>query len=78
MYPKFHLALLDEFAKTDLGDRKAACERAWEEYRRVSRQLESAMAEGSDRAKQMDFLLFEIEEIESAALKPGEDEELEQ
>lgn len=78
LYPKFHLALLDEFAKTDLGDRKAACERACEEYRRVNRQLESAMAEGSDRAKQMDFLQFEIEEIESAALKPGEDEELEQ
>lgn len=78
LYPKFHLLLLDEFAKEDLGDKKSQCEKACDEYRQVKHQLEKAMAEGSDRAKQMDFLQYEIEEIEAAALRPGEDEELEQ
>lgn len=78
LYPKFHLALLDEFAREDLGSRKAECESACQEYRQVSRQLEAALAEESGREKQMDFLRYEIEEIEAASLRPGEDEELEQ
>ena len=78
LYPKFHLALLDEFAKADLGSRKEECEKAHEAYRKVSRQLEAALAEGTDRAKQMDFLQYEVDEIEAASLKPGVDEELEQ
>lgn len=78
LYPKFHLLLLDEFAKEDLGEKKAECEKACEEYRKIKRQLEKAMTEGSDRAKQMDFLQYEIDEIEAAALRVGEDEELEQ
>ena len=35
------------------------------------------MAEGADRSKQIDFLEFEIDEIEAAGLRVGEDEELE-
>lgn len=78
LYPKFHLLLLDEFAREDLGNKKKECENAFEEYKKIKKQLEKALAEGSDRAKQMDFLQYEIEEIEAAALRPGEDEELEQ
>lgn len=78
LYPKFHLLLLDAFAKENLGTRKEACAKAYEDYRRVSRQLEKAQQENSDRAKQMDFLQYEIREIEEAALRSGEDVQLEQ
>ena len=77
LYPKFHLMLLDEFAKEDLGNRKQECERACLEYRRICTELEQALADGADRTKQIDFLTYEVEEIEAAGLRAGEDEELE-
>ena len=78
LYPKNHLRILDEFAREDLGDKKAVCQKNWEEYRSVCRELEEALAEDADRAKQIDFLHFEIQEIEDASLRPGEDQELEE
>lgn len=78
LYPQNHLRILDEFAKEDLGDLGEKCRAAWEEYRQVCRELDHALAQDGDRAKQIDFLNFEIQEIEEAALRPGEDEELEE
>lgn len=78
LYPKQHLRILDEFAGEDLGNRKEICGKAWEAYRKLCRELEKALADGADRAKQIDFLSYEINEIEEAALCPGEDEMLEQ
>ena len=77
LYPKNHLKILDEFAAQDLGERPELCRRAYEEYREVCRELSQALEENSDRAKQIDFLKYEIQEIEEADLRPGEDEELE-
>lgn len=77
LYPKYHLALLDEFAREGLGNRKTECKKAWEEYRKISQALESALEDGADRIKQMDFLQYEIQEIEEAGLRAGEDEALE-
>ena len=51
LYPKNHLRILDEFAREDLGDKKAVCQKNWEEYRSVCRELEEALAEDADRAK---------------------------
>lgn len=77
LYPKYHLGLLDEFARESLGNRKAECRKAWEEYRKIDQDLERALEDGADRIKQMDFLQYEIQEIEEAGLRAGEDEELE-
>lgn len=77
LYPRFHLMLLDEFAKAELGSLREDCRAAYEAYRSVSAQLSHALEEGADRTKQMDFLNYEIAEIEGAALRAGEDEELE-
>lgn len=35
------------------------------------------MSDEAERAKRLDFISFEIQEIEEVALKPGEDDELE-
>lgn len=77
LYSRNHLLILDEFARDDLGGRKETCERACQEYRQICGKLQEALSEGSDRAKQMDFLAYEIEEIQEAGLRIGEDEELE-
>lgn len=78
LYAGNHLRILDEFAREALGEKKSACEKAYQEYRSADKELRNALEEGADRARQMDFLSFEVEEIREAALKPGEDEALEQ
>lgn len=77
LYPKHHLRILDEFAGAELKELLPECERISREYHSICRELEQALAEGADRSKQIDFLEFEIDEIEAAGLRVGEDEELE-
>ena len=48
-----------------------------EELKEAGRKLEEALTDEKDRARQIDFLSFEIREIDEAGLREGEDEELE-
>jgi DNA repair protein RecN (Recombination protein N) len=71
---RHHLTLLDRFA--DLGEPLS-------EYRRVYRQLEIVRDELAtlrvkerDAAQRADYLAFQIQEIEAAKLRLGEEEEL--
>ena len=77
LYPKYHLELVDSFADKKLRDRKKICREHFHEWKEARGQLEQALQNGKDRAKQIDFLTYEIGEIDDAALKEGEDEELE-
>ena len=77
LYAKNHLAILDEFAGRELTDRLQQCREVYHEYQKAKREWKKANQEESERAKELDFLQFELNEIESAALRPGEDEELE-
>ena len=77
LYEKNHLTILDEFAHDALGDRLARCRELHRSYQKCRRKWQDAQADESQRAKELDFLQFELEEIEAANLKPGEDEELE-
>ena len=43
----------------------------------AKRQWADASSDAGSRAKELDFLQFEVQEIEAAHLIPGEDEELE-
>lgn len=77
LYPKYHLELVDSFASEELGLVKESCAAHFRKWKEVSRELEMALTDERDRVKQMDFLAYEIREIDEAALKEGEDEELE-
>ena len=77
LYPKYHLELVDSFADRKLKDRKMSCREHFHEWKDALRNLEQALLDEKDRVKQIDFLTFEIGEIDDAALKEGEDEELE-
>lgn len=77
LYPKNHLLILDEFAGDELGDRLARCREAYRTYQKMKREWKEACQDEGNRAKELDFLQFELQEIEAAALRPGEDEELE-
>ncbi len=77
LYEKNHLKILDEFAGEAMAQKLALCREQCRAYRSAKKQLEEADAGDAARAKELDFLKFELNEIESAALTDGEDEELE-
>lgn len=77
LYRKNHLGILDEFAKKELTPLKETGNHLYKEYKKLEKELKQSALDESARAKEADFLRFEIEEIGAAGLSTGEDEELE-
>lgn len=77
LYKKNHLAIVDAFAGSDSSDRKKKVAEAYKSYRSCKKELEEAGMDESERAKELSFLQFEVNEIRDADLTEGEDEELE-
>lgn len=78
-----HLSLLDVRAHLGLLDRFAGVETLLGAYRQtysalqaLRRDLAGLRAAQSDSNRRIEMFTFQVEEIESARLKPGEDEEL--
>ncbi len=69
-----HLAYLDQFAGTIPLREETA--RAARELRGLARRKEEWTARERERGQKLDFLEFQIAEIEKAGLRPGEEEEL--
>ena len=78
LYKKNHLSILDTFAKEKIQFCKEATAEAYKAYKACKEELESANLDETARAKEMDFLEFEIREIQGANLKEQEDELLEE
>ncbi len=78
LHQKNHLEILDEFAGEELFVPKAAVRERYQTYEKLQKKLKETDLSEASRTKEMDFLRFEVNEIGEAALKPGEDEELEQ
>ncbi len=76
--PAKHLEILDAFAGDAIREKKELCRKQYRSYMAVKKEWDQALRQESDRLKEMDFLRFEVQELEAAALRPGEDEELEQ
>ena len=72
--PLTHLPLVDQFAGVeDLARRVAS---AWTVVRTLREQLERSRMDAREKAARLDLIAFQLAEIERAAPKPGEDEEL--
>ena len=74
---KQHLALLDDYASDSLSHLKNQVANLYKEYLSCKKSFEELDMDEASRKKEMAFLEFEINEIESGNLKVGEDEELE-
>lgn len=72
--PLTHLPLVDESAGLDAHLEPLAA--AWTSMRRLREQRDRARMDGREKAARLDLIAFQLGEIERAALKPGEDEEL--
>lgn len=73
-----HLGLLDDFGAESLKGHKEKVEKLYKSYRELNERLSEFDMDEDDRNKELAFLEFQINEIEDAELKPGEDEELEE
>lgn len=71
-----HLAILDSFMARRGGRILSEVKEAYENYREKKKKLEAYSLPEEERKRELDFLQFELEELSSANLKPGEEEQL--
>ncbi|MDD6402475.1 MAG: DNA repair protein RecN [Lachnospiraceae bacterium] len=69
-----HLEILDHFGAKTIMPIKEEVALLYKEYVSLSDELSKGQLDEGERAKQMDYLQYQINEIEAAALKDGEDE----
>ena len=72
--PAVQLAVLDEFA--GLSKEREGVSATVRELRETRRRLQALSSDARERERQVEQLRFEVEEIEGAGLRPGEDAEL--
>jgi DNA repair protein RecN (Recombination protein N) len=72
--PLSHLPLLD--AHADLGPLAERVTSAWRTMRALREQLDRSRMDGREKAARLELIAFQLNEIEKAAPKAGEDEEL--
>lgn len=77
LHKEKQLDILDEYGGADILPLRQAVSRCYGEYAEIKRQLKEKSMDEEQRKRQMDFLEFELNEIESAHIQKGEDEELE-
>ena len=71
-----HLAILDSFMARRGGRILSEVKEAYENYREKKKKVEAYSLPEEERKRELDFLQFELEELSSANLKPGEEEQL--
>lgn len=78
LIPGNHIKLLDRYGQEKLAGLKESVAALYKEYRSLKEELIANAINEEEKKRQLDLLLFEKKEIEEAALKCGEDEELEE
>ncbi|MBR2511509.1 MAG: DNA repair protein RecN [Firmicutes bacterium] len=71
--PENHLRLIDAFGKKSIQPLKDSVAVSYEKYSEAKRSLDSLLAAEREDARQRDFMQYEHDEIQKAALTPGED-----
>lgn len=72
-----HLKILDKYGRTEIEPVKAKVKEAYHAYQKILFELNELSIEDGERVRRAEFIKYEINEIETAKLKQGEDEELE-
>ncbi|SFR67357.1 DNA repair protein RecN [Anaeromicropila populeti] len=76
LYKNKHLEILDYYAKSELKDWKEKCDILYKQYRDLRSEFEKSNTSEEERKREISFLEYEINEIEAAQLRLGEEEEL--
>ena len=78
MRPQLHIQMLDEFGDTDFLELKQSYQTNFDAYRQMRKQLLEVKKSQEEHKARIEMLEFQMAEIESAALQPGEDLKLNQ
>ncbi len=75
--PEEHLRLIDSFCPPETGVLRQTLRDRYRSLQEKKKEIKALSMDESARAREMSFLQFEIQEIQSAKLKPDEDAALE-
>lgn len=76
LHKEKHLAILDQFAKEEIASVKEELKSDYRYYTALKKEMDEAITDDSKRLNEISFLEFQIDEIEQASLREGEEEEL--
>lgn len=76
LHKQKHLEILDEYSWRETGSLKRNVAESYRRYLELKGKLDGFSLDEESRKRELDFVRFEIDEIENSALKPGEEEEL--
>ena len=77
LYPDRQMEILDKFGSSEIEPVKEETANLYRSYRQVKKELEAYEIDEEQRKREISFLEYEIQEIQEAQLRKGEDEELE-
>lgn len=77
LIPGNHIKLLDQYGKETIHSLKEKVSALYRDYSHIVKELEANSFNEEEKARQLDLIEFEKNEIQKASLKIGEDEELE-
>ena len=75
--PQNHLKIIDSYHRSVIAPVKEKTASLYHEYQELQKKLSEQNMGEEQRIREMEFLKYEIQEIEEAQLRPGEDESLE-
>lgn len=78
LYTKNHLDILDKFAKDSILELKEQITEEYSKYTKLIKKLEEFNIDEGQKAREIEFAEYEVNEIESANLKPEEDVQVEE
>jgi len=78
MRPQLHIQMLDGFGDADFLELKQAYQINFDDYRKMRKQLLEIKKNQEEHKARIEMLEFQMAEIESASLQPGEDLKLNQ
>ena len=77
LHKKKHREILDEYAGEKLAKLFPALRESWQKLSGLKKEMEEAALDEEQRLRELSLAEFEVQEIEAAQIRPGEDEELE-
>ena len=72
-----HIDLIDEYSNKELKKYKEAYKKSYNEYLKIKSELNKNYGDDREKQRQLDLLNYQVNEIEEANLKEGEEDELE-
>ncbi len=72
------LEVIDAYAGDEAAELRRQLQSVYRQYEDIRKLCENQEKDPLARARELDLLRYEVNEIESAAIKPGEDEEVEE